>query len=250
MLRETRLANAFAELTDVDIHDFDVASYACLLARHSVRLLDVDAAGLLLTSKDGKLTEQGATTDVIRHLQRLQIRLEAGPSIESFRTHQPVSAPDLRSGLQWTRYHAAVLDAGFATVISLPLRAREEVIGSMTLFRRRAGGLAEDELTVAKALVHVATTCLLLKRALETSETLNRQLQDAFCVRVTIEQAKGILAERRGSTLAGAFEVMRAFARHDHRKLTEVAHAIIDDSPSVSNLAIRRPRLRKPRSPG
>jgi hypothetical protein len=237
MHRETRLVAAFYELSEVHNRDFSIASYGHLLTRQSVKLLNVDAAGLLLIDDDGKLKENGATTDVARLLDGIQLRLDAGPGIESIRTHAPVSVPDLRSEPRWGAFRTAVLNAGFAAVHAVPMQAYGEAIGSVSLFRRRAGALSEGDLALCGALVHVATSFLLLKRIIGGAEKLSGQLQTALHTRVAIEQAKGILAERRGSTLDSAFELMRAFARHDRRQLTEVAHAVIEGSPSVSSLS-------------
>jgi hypothetical protein len=236
MHREARLAAAFFELSDIHNRDFDMTSYAHLLAGHSVQLLNVDAAGLLLSEEDGQLEATGATTDAARLLQLIQLRLDEGPGIDSVRTQRPVSVPDLRSDPRWGAFRTAVLNAGFAAVHAVPMQVRGDVIGSMSLFRRRAGGLSEDDLALGESLVHVATNCMLLNRAVGKGEKLSGQLQTALNTRVAIEQAKGILAERRGSTLDSAFELMRAFARHDRRQLTEVAHAVINGSPSVSSL--------------
>jgi GAF domain-containing protein len=240
MHREIGLSAALFELSDIHVDDFDASSYTQLLVEHSTRLLHADAASLLLTGEDGALYEQGSTSTTARRLQLLQMRLHAGPGVDSVRTALPVCAPDLHSDAPWPQFRQAALNAGFAAVHTLPLRVREDVIGSMSLFRHRAGGLSDDELAMAESLVHVATAFLLLNRAMRKSEILSRQLQSALNTRVAIEQAKGILAGRRGSTLAGALDVMRTFARHDHRQLDEVAHAVIDGSPSVSTLSICR----------
>jgi hypothetical protein len=79
MHREARLAAAFFELSDIHNRDFDMTSYAHLLAGHSVQLLNVDAAGLLLSEEDGQLEATGATTDAARLLQLIQLRLDEGP---------------------------------------------------------------------------------------------------------------------------------------------------------------------------
>jgi hypothetical protein len=248
MHRESRLVSAFLELSDIDIHDFNAVSYALLLARHATRLLDADAAGLLLVSDDGELEQQGATTIAARELLFLQLRLGTGPGVESVRTNRPINSVDLRDEPRWRQFRDAGLAAGFSSVHTLPLGVHETVLGSITLFRRRAGRLTADELAIGESLVRAATTYLVLQRAFETSETLSAQLQKALNARLEIEQAKGILAERRGSTLAGAFEAMRSFARHDRRQLGEVAHAVIEDCPSVASLTFRREIPRKPRN--
>jgi len=248
MHRESRLVSAFLELSDIDIHDFDPTTYALLLTRHATRLLDADAAGLLLISDDGELEQQGATTPAAQELLFLQLRLGAGPGVESARANGLIDSADLHREPRWQQFRDAGLAAGFASVHALPLRVHETVLGSITLFRRRAGRLSVDELAIGESLVRAATSYLVLHRALETSETLSGQLQKALNARLEIEQAKGILAERRGSTLAGAFEAMRSFARHDRRQLGEVAHAVIKDCPSVERLTFRREIPRTPRN--
>jgi hypothetical protein len=244
MHREASIVTAFVELSDIRLHDFAVTAYAALLVRHSTWLLEADAASLLLTTEDHRLDEHGATATDVRRLQLHQVQLDVGPSIESFRTGLPVSSPDLRSDPRWAQLRETLIDAGFVAVHAFPLRNHSETVGSITLLRQRAGDLTEEELVLAEALARVATSCLLLQRTLTTNDTLSKQLQKALNSRVAIEQAKGILAERRGIPLVEAFELMRAFARHDRILLDKVAHAIIDGSPGVSELTF--PRLRSP----
>jgi AmiR/NasT family two-component response regulator len=55
--------------------------------------------------------------------------------------------------------------------------------------------------------------------------------------RIIIEQAKGFLAERRGLSMDQAFVTLRGYARDNHRKLTEVALALINNDDSAADLA-------------
>ncbi len=56
-----------------------------------------------------------------------------------------------------------------------------------------------------------------------------------------IEQAKGVLAERASISLDAAFARLRAFARTNNRKLSEVAGELIDGrlDPAVLTDPIR-----------
>jgi AmiR/NasT family two-component response regulator len=54
---------------------------------------------------------------------------------------------------------------------------------------------------------------------------------------VTIEQAKGVLAERRGLDLGQAFELLRAQARAQNRRLAELAGAVARGSEDVTGWA-------------
>jgi hypothetical protein len=54
------------------------------------------------------------------------------------------------------------------------------------------------------------------------------QLQHALTSRVSVEQAKGILAERLGLDMEGAFALLRYAARGERMKLQELAQAVVE----------------------
>ncbi|RFU19199.1 PAS domain S-box protein [Geodermatophilus marinus] len=56
---------------------------------------------------------------------------------------------------------------------------------------------------------------------------LNEQLETALASRVVIEQAKGVLAERRGISVDEAFRVLRKHARDRNASLKDVATAVV-----------------------
>jgi GAF domain-containing protein len=237
MSQEQRLAAAFVELSDVHRPDFDVDRYTHLLARHSMNLVDVDGVGWLLADDHGEPETAGGTTTSVHLSQVIQLRAGAGPAVESFRTRLPLTVPDLTAEQRWRAFRGVAREAGFAAVHTIPLQRQDEILGALCLFRRSAGDFTEDHLATGNALVQVASTCLLLKRARSTAEKLSAQLQTALNSRVTIEQAKGMLAERRGTSVDHAFELMRAFARHNRRRLNEVAGAVVTGSPTVRSLS-------------
>ena len=63
-----------------------------------------------------------------------------------------------------------------------------------------------------------------------SAEAENRaeQLQTALNTRIVIEQAKGVIAERRGLDMDQSFEVLRRAARDHNRRLSELARAVVD----------------------
>jgi hypothetical protein len=56
-----------------------------------------------------------------------------------------------------------------------------------------------------------------------------------------IEQAKGVIAERAGTSLAEAFSRLRAYARNHNLRLTEVAEAAIDGTLDQLAWTVTRP---------
>lgn len=67
-------------------------------------------------------------------------------------------------------------------------------------------------------------------------DLLTEQLQTTLNNRVTIEQAKGVLADRRNTTVDQASELLRAYAHSRDQKLTDVADAVVRNDPAVADL--------------
>ena len=239
--REQLLAATFVELADTLVADFDVVDFLDGLANRCVGLLDVDAAGLMLADQRGSLRVVASSSEQARLMELFQLQHAEGPCLECFQTGLPVSETSLEAAAQrWPAFAPAAVREGFAAVQALPLRLRDEVIGAMNLFRRAPGGLDETGLRVGQALADVATIGLLQERNFRHQEVLAEQLQGALNSRVSIEQAKGILAERLGLDMGQAFDLLRGQARAQARRLAELAGAVAGGTEDVS--AWRRAR--------
>ncbi|TLP58019.1 GAF and ANTAR domain-containing protein [Microbispora tritici] len=226
--RERQLTDAFAELTDTLVGDFDVVDMLHQLTMRCVRLLDVDAAGLLLADRQGRLRPMAASTEQARMLKLLQLQDVDGPGLDCYRTGGPVTCADLvAEGGRWPHFAAAAQLAGFVAVQALPMRHRDRIIGALTLLRTAAGRLTTDELHIGQALANVATISILHHRGLEQHEAAEEQLQTALNSRTLIEQATGVLAERHHSDMGDAFDSLCVYARTRNLRLSEAADAVI-----------------------
>jgi transcriptional regulator with GAF, ATPase, and Fis domain len=229
------LSEAFVELTDTMVADFDVIDFLHVLTDRSVQLLDVSAAGLLLADPRGELRVVAASSEAARLLELFQLQNDQGPCLDCFRSGQPVAAADLEAEAdRWPRFAAAARRAGFAAVQALPLRLRDQVIGALNLFRAQPGAFDPADVRVGQGLADVATISLLHERTMRQSEALNEQLLTALNSRVIIEQAKGKLAERLGVDMERAFSLLRASARDRNRRLSEVAQSFVDGSEPLT----------------
>ena len=236
------LSETFVELADTMVVGFDVIDFLHLLTDRSVRLLDASEAGLLLADPRGELRVVAASSERARLLELFQIQSDQGPCLDCFRTGQPVAVADLSAVTRrWPRFAPAAQEAGFAAVQALPMRLREHIIGALNLFRATPGSFDQADMRVGQALADVATISLLNERSLRRSETLNEQLQTALNSRVTLEQAKGKLAERMQLDMDQAFSVLRRYARTRNVRLSDLARAFVDGSEAL-------PGLEEPRS--
>jgi hypothetical protein len=134
------------------------------------------------------------------------------------------------AGQRWPVFAEEARRTGFASVHALPMRLRNDVIGALNLFDTQPATLTEETLALAQALADVATIGLLQERVIRRGEVLAEQLQGALNSRILIEQAKGVIAERRGTNVGEAFTLLRRAARDRNRRLSDLANDIVDGS--------------------
>jgi hypothetical protein len=230
MSREQGLAQAFVELADARNAGFDDIYFVNIFARHCVDLVGWSAAGVLLADQDGTLHVVAAwpESDVLAAL--LEHPNDDGPCMDSYRGRAPVrldlAAPE--PDKQPSRFAREAGAAGFTAVYAFPLQWRDDSIGSYALFTGQAERPEPEDLDLSRALAEAATITILRRRELRRAETLANQLQGALNSRVVIEQAKGILAERGGLDMEGAFDVLRTHARKNRARLAAVAGDVVE----------------------
>ncbi len=214
---------------------FDLMDFLHTLTERCVELLEVDAAGLLLADSGGVLRLVAASTQQARVVELFQIQNDEGPCVDCYRTGEVVTIRDIQVASAMARWpqFAAAAEMGFAGVHAIPMRLRDQIIGTLNLFRSIPDGLTSAAAVSARALVDVATIGILQERAIHQQEVVAGQLQVALNSRVLIEQAKGILAERLQTSLDAAFFILRRYARDHNRPLTQLAGDVIQGT-SVS----------------
>jgi transcriptional regulator with GAF, ATPase, and Fis domain len=235
-----RVREAFIELTDTLVTDFDIIDFLDRLATQCTDLLGVSACGVLLADHHGVLNLIAASTEEVRMLELSQLQNAEGPCLDAYQTARPVQRANLAdSDPRWPRFTVAARAAGFAAVQALPMRLREQTLGALNLFNTAPGPLDEATIALGQALADAATIGIVHQRALARHEILAEQLQAALNSRIVIEQAKGFLAERLGVTVEEAFNVLRDYARSHSRKLTDVADQAITGQLRLSSSPAR-----------
>lgn len=237
---DSRVREAFIELTDTLVTDFDIIDFLELLATRCTELLGVTACGVLLADHHGELTMVAASTDEARVLELSQVQHAEGPCLDAFTTGVPVQWRDPGDGdPRWPAFTAAAQAAGFAAVQALPMRLREERLGALSLLSAAPGPFDSDAVALGQALADAATIGIVHQRALARQEVIAEQLQLALNSRIVIEQAKGFLAERLGIGVEDAFNVLRRYARDNNQKLTEVAAQVVEDRLDIGDPGAR-----------
>src|ERR1051326_940144 len=171
-MAETQLADVFVELADTLVADFDLLEFLDRLTERCVDLLDISAAGLLLTNGQGTPQVVAASSEQARLVELFQLQSDQGPCLDCFRTGRPVSVSDLAAAGRWPRFTVAAREAGFVSVHAIPMRLRDEIIGALNLFHTTPGSLDPSRLRVGQAIADVATIGLLQQRAIARRDIL------------------------------------------------------------------------------
>ena len=243
MTREALLARTFVELADTLVADFDVVELLTLLTDGCVDVLDVAAAGLMVVTSDGDLRVMASSSEAMRVVELFEIQSQEGPCLDCFRTGQQVLNQDLNlvNG-RWPRFAPVALEAGFNSVHALPMRLRGTVMGALNLFHVEPGGMRQADIAAAQAMADIATIAVLQHRATLEAQLVNEQLNHALNSRIVIEQAKGMLAERRNLDMEQAFAQLRTHARNHNLRLADVARDLIGGELAAESLDPPRTR--------
>ena len=145
---------------------------------------------------------------------------------------------DLTKALErWPRFAPEAVARGYGSVYALPLRLRTQVIGALNLLREERGELDAGDLVAAQALADVATIAILQQRAASEQRILAEQLQYALDSRITIEQAKGVIAEHASLDMDDAFNALRQYARDRNERLVDIARAVAARDLAAADVA-------------
>ena len=237
MARETMLARALVELADNLVSDFDVAELLIVLTDRCVDVLDVGAAGIMLASPAGNLRVMASSSEAMRLLELFELQSQEGPCLDCYNTGEPVVNADVGGDdPRWPRFAARARAAGFRSVHALPMRLRGSVLGALNMFHVETGLMRPADMAAAQALADVATIAILQHRAALEAKLLNEQLNEALNTRIVIEQAKGMIAERRGVGMEAAFTALRDHARTHNLRLADVARGLVEGRQDLATL--------------
>ena len=229
MVSTERLAEAFVEVADTLVDEFDLIDFLHNLADHAADISGATSVGMMLADLDGSLHFMAASSAGAKHLELFQLQHDEGPCLDSYRLGVPVVLPDLRQAEdRWPEFAPRALEAGILSVHAFPMRLRKQVIGTLNIFGEQPLPLEPSDVRIVQAMADIATIAILQERAISSAEILTEQLQGALNSRVVIEQAKGVMARASGMSVDEAFTTLRTHARTHNLRLVDLAHDVVN----------------------
>ena len=221
------LAKSVARLEGVDPVDTGLDAALELAVAETDELFEVDGAGLMLVDADGVLRSTTASDRPGGMLESLQEQFGEGPCVDAFLKDGPVLADDLAADPRWPSVGPLAAGHGVRAVLGVPIDLRDGPMGTLNVYAAHPRGWDDSEVAAIQAYTRVIASLLRSAVQAHVSGRAASQLQRALDSRSLIEQAKGVLMERRGLDQQAAFELLRSRARSTRRRLQDVARETV-----------------------
>jgi GAF domain-containing protein len=221
------LAKSVARLEGVDPVDTGLDAALELAVSETDQLFKVDGAGLMLLSEDGSLRYVAASDEPGRMLESLQEQFGEGPCVDAFLEDAPVLAGNMAADPRWPSVGPLAAGHGVHAVLGVPINLREGPVGTLNVYAANPHRWDQADVAAIQAYTRVVASLLRAAVHAHLSGKAAGQLQQALDHRSLIEQAKGVIMERRGVDQRAAFELLRGHARATRRRLDEVARQTV-----------------------
>jgi GAF domain-containing protein len=221
------LTKSVARLEGVDPVDTGLDAALELAVAETDELFEVDGAGLMLIDADGVLRSTTASDRPGGMLESLQEQFGEGPCVDAFLKDGPVLADDLAADPRWPSVGPLAAEHGVRAVLGVPIDLRDGPMGTLNVYAAHPRGWDDSEVAAIQAYTRVIASLLRSAVQAHVSGRAATQLQRALDSRSLIEQAKGVLMERRGLDQQAAFELLRSRARSTRRRLQDVARETV-----------------------
>ena len=126
---------------------------------------------------------------------------------------------------------------GVHSALSLPLLLPDRVLGALNVYAHPKDAFTAEAVRIGELFARPAAVSVHNAQVLAQSQRLADQLQQALTSRSVIDRAIGVLMSRSGASPDEAFDRLRVMSQAQHRKLSHVAAALVDE-------AVRRARAR------
>jgi GAF domain-containing protein len=221
------LAKSVAHLEGVDPVDTGLDAALELAVAETAGLFGVDGAGMMLLDADGALRSSTASDRPGGMLEALQEQFGEGPCVDAFLKDAPVLADDLAADPRWPSVGPLAAGHGVRAVLGVPIDLRDGPMGTLNVYAAHPRRWDDSEIAAIQAYTRVIASLLRSAVQAHVSGRAATQLQRALDSRSLIEQAKGVLMERRGLDQQAAFELLRSRARSTRRRLQDVARETV-----------------------
>lgn len=220
------IVEAFADAAARLTGQTDVAGSLVALLADCVALTDGESAGLLIEIPGDGLALLASTSHTTTVLELYELQNGRGPCIQAIRDNGTVTATTPALPGQWEPVGQAIVDAGYHAVHAFPLRFGDRAVGALNLFTTAAGELDDDQQRLGQAFANMAVA-VVAHPPTGDWHVVHQHITDVLADRITIEQAKGVLAVQHDIDLSDAYTLLVSTAADQHLALARYAASVL-----------------------
>lgn len=168
-----------------------------------------------------------------------------GPCLHAATTGELVQIADMHAETRWRGYVEQAAQRGALSSLSVPLRLGEGASAALNIYSREVNAFDEQSRSIATRFAPYAAVAVANMHAYQDARDMADNLQSALESRAVIDQAKGIIMERRKITAVQAFQILAEASMRTNRKLREVADHLVATGELL--VPTERTRRRDPR---
>jgi anti-anti-sigma factor len=176
---------------------------------------------------DGHIGAHVFADPEIDPVDRIQYEAGEGPCIDAMMRREVVLIGSTRVEGQYSRFCKAASNHGVYSVLCLPMRTSNTVIGALSLYSPEEDAFPPDDIEVGTTFATQAAFVLANAQAYWDARTLSENLTQAMQSRAEIEQAKGIIMATAGLSAEAAFEQLVKQSQHENVKVRDLAAEIV-----------------------
>ncbi|WP_329048697.1 GAF domain-containing protein [Amycolatopsis sp. NBC_01488] len=231
------LASALVSITSRLVGSPDNATVLRLVTEVGTGLLGATATGVMLTGAGGALEVVAASDEPARFVELLQTSIDQGPCVDCIAAVELITAADLAAERdRWPDFVPAALEAGYRSVVAVPLRLDGAAVGGFNLLYDTATTLPRWQLDLAQVVSDLAVLALVQERGDRRADRLLEATVTALNDRVQLDHAVGLVAGTLAITPAEARAPVIGHATRHHLVLREVTRAITDGTLAPADL--------------
>jgi len=222
-------AGALGELHRLLAATVPVDALLDAISRRAAALAGPDASAAITVRLAGQSLVAAASDERAAECDRAEQAAGDGPCLESARTGQVLTVPDVAAERRWHAWREATLAAGFGRAVALPVRADDDAQLELAINLYGAGpGEWPDEVVagVGRFADDAGRAVLVAVRA-EEQARVNADLKQAMAARAVIDQALGVVMAQNRCGPEEAFGILRRASQNRNAKMRDVAAEIV-----------------------
>jgi GAF domain-containing protein len=219
--------SALADLARIVLSDETLETVLDRVAFAAKRSMAMDVeASVTLLAADGARTA-AATEKMAVTLDENQYANDSGPCLDAAKDGAVRHIADMRTETRWPAFAAAAIELGALSSLSMPLHVQQRLVGALNIYGHHPDAFDNESVEIAEGFASYAAVALANAQLYASTAALAHHMEEAMRSRAVIEQAKGILMALHGLDADAAFDMLTQQSQRSHRKLRDVAQAIV-----------------------